>query len=147
MPLDLPPDSPCSFCDYLNGERPYTVLRRDPVSAILVTWEQRGLGHVLVVPVAHRTTLLDLTAQERSALMDGVAASTKAIVGAYDPAGVAVWQNNGIPANQSVPHVHFHVAGTVPDGGTIWGDVQRLPVDETDKIAKQLRPHFVLPPA
>ena len=102
---------------------------------------------MLVIPVAHRPTVLDLTANERSALMDGVAAATNAIVRAYDPAGVAVWQNNGIPANQSVPHVHFHVAGTVQDGGTIWGDVERLPVDQTDKIAQRLRSHIVSPSA
>jgi len=53
-----------------------------------------------------------------------------------------VWQNNGIPAHQSVPHVHVHVAGTLPDGGTDWGDVERLTVAETAAIAEQLRAHL-----
>ena len=141
----LPPDEPCSFCDYLDGRRPYTILRRDDVSATLVTWEQRGQGHVLVIPVAHRATVLDLTSEERSALMDGVAAATAAIVGAYDPHGVAVWQNNGVPASQTVPHVHVHVAGTLPGGRTIWGDVERLPIEETDEIAARLLPHLSVP--
>lgn len=142
VPLVLPPDSPCSFCAYLIGERPYTILYRDELSAILVTWEQRGLGHVLVIPVVHRATVIDLDAAERSALMDGVVAASNAIIGAYDPDGVAVWQNNGLSAKQTVPHVHFQVAGTVPDGGTIWGDVNRLSIDETDRIAARLEPHL-----
>ena len=142
MPLALPRPDACSFCDYLAGTRPYTILERDDVAATLVTYEQRGLGHLLVVPVAHRVTILDVTPAEGAALMAGVVRAAAAIVGAYDPDGVAVWQNNGVPANQSVPHVHVHVAGTLPGGGTEWGDVERLAVDATDAIADRLRPHL-----
>ncbi|HEX6424414.1 MAG TPA: HIT domain-containing protein [Acidimicrobiales bacterium] len=142
MPLLLPPSSPCSFCDYLAGVRPYTILDRNDVTAMLVTYEQRGRGHVLVIPVRHRETVLDLAAPEQSAVMADVVRASRAIVGAFDPDGVAVWQNNGIPANQSVPHVHVHVAGTLSQGGTQWGDVDRLSIAETDAIADRLRPHL-----
>lgn len=74
--------------------------------------------------------------------MDGVVRATAAIVAAFDPEGVAVWQNNGVPATQSVPHVHFHVAGTLPEGGTNWGEVERLAIAQTDLIADRLRPHL-----
>jgi histidine triad (HIT) family protein len=142
VPFLLPPPEPCSFCEYLAGTRPYTILDRDGLTAILVTYEQRGLGHLLVIPVRHRVTILDLDGPERGAVMDGVARATAAIVGAFDPDGVAVWQNNGVPAHQSVPHVHVHVAGTLPGGGTIWGEVERLGTDQTDEIAARLRPHL-----
>src|SRR5687768_4694746 len=123
VPLELPPDDPCSFCRYLAGTAPYTILERDDVTATLVTFEQRGQGHMLVIPTRHATTIVDLTPHEQWAVMDGVVRATRAICDAFDPAGVAVWQNNGIPAHQSVPHVHVHVAGTLPGGGTEWGDV------------------------
>lgn len=109
---------------------------------MLVIHEQRGRGHVLVIPVRHRETVLDLAAPEQSAVMADVVRASRAIVGAFDPDGVAVWQNNGIPANQSVPHVHVHVAGTLSQGGTQWGDVDRLSIAETDAIADRLRPHL-----
>jgi histidine triad (HIT) family protein len=105
MPLVLPPSSPCPFCKYLARERPYTILDRQQRTSMLVMHEQRGRGHLLVVPIAHRETILDLTAEEQSAVMADVVRASHAIIGAYDPAGVAVWQNNGIPARQSVPHV------------------------------------------
>lgn len=142
MPLELPVDDDCSFCDYLAGAKRYTILEQGDLVSLLVTFEQRGLGHVLVIPTAHRVTVLDLVPAEHGPLMDAVVRATTAIVGAYDPPGVAVWQNNGVPAHQSVPHVHVHVAGTLPGGGTEWGAVERLSFDETDAIAERLRPHL-----
>lgn len=142
MPLVVPPPDPCSFCDYLSGRRSYTILDRNDRVALLVTYEQRGRGHLLVVPVRHRVTLLDVAVDEHAALMGGVVRATRAIVGGFDPEGVAVWQNSGVPAHQSVPHVHFHVAGTVTGGGTIWGEVERLDMAQTDAIADRLRPHL-----
>jgi histidine triad (HIT) family protein len=138
--LDVPQPERCSFCDYLAGMRPFSIVDRSPLTAILVTREQRGVGHILVVPVAHRPTLLDLEPAEASAVMATVIAGAAAITRAFKPRGIAVWQNNGIPANQTIPHVHFHIAGTLPDGGTEFGDVPELSVEQTDQIADALRP-------
>lgn len=138
--LEVPaPDQPCAFCDYLAGRRPFTVLRRTDTVAILVTREQRGIGHVLVLPIMHRPTLLDVETKEASSIMASVIDAARAIAAAYQPGGIAVWQNNGIPANQKIPHMHIHVAGTLPEGGTNFGEVAELPVSETDRIAERLR--------
>ena len=55
------------------------------------------------------------------------------------PEGLAVWQNNGVAADQTIPHVHFHVAGTLAGGGTERGRVDEISVAETDVIAGRLR--------
>lgn len=144
--IEVPDDDPCSFCEYLAGRRPYTVLRRGDLTATLVTREQRGVSHVLVIPVAHRETVLDLTDGEAAALMVEVREAARAIDRAESPRGISVWQNNGVPSRQSVPHVHVHVTGTFPGGGTEWGEVPRLDVAETDAIAERLRPFFDGPP-
>jgi len=47
----LPTSDSCPFCAFLRGEKPYTILRRGELVAILVTREQRGVSHLLVVPV------------------------------------------------------------------------------------------------
>jgi histidine triad (HIT) family protein len=142
MPLLLPKEDPCSFCAYLAGDRPYTVLEHCELTALLVTFEQRGLGHLLVVPTAHRVTLFDLSEEETMALSSATTRAAAAIRDAFDPEGIVIWQNNGVPASQSVPHVHVHVAGTVPGGGTISVSVPRLSVRETDAIADRLRAHL-----
>lgn len=142
MVLALPVDDPCSFCEYLAGRRDYTVLARDTDTAVLITRQQRGNLHVLVIPVVHRPTVLDLAPAEYAPLMRDVSRAARAITSAVDAEGIAVWQKNGVANGQTVPHVHFHVAGTLPGGGTAWGDVPELSVAQTDALAEQLRPFW-----
>ncbi len=143
MPIQLPESEVCSFCGTLSGRFPFTILERDADVAIFVTREQRGLGHLLVLPVAHRPTVVDMPAAEAAAVMRAVQRAARAVSAGFDPDGICVWQNNGVPARQMVPHVHFHVAGTRPGGGTEWGEVPRLSITETDQIGALLKPHLV----
>lgn len=137
--IDVPTNRQCAFCDYLAGIRPYTVLRKSELSAILVTREQRGRSHVLVVPTRHRPTILDLPANEACAVMQDVVDVAKAIEATERPDGLAIWQNNGVSADQTIAHVHFHVAGTLPSGGTERGGVHEVSLAETDEIGNRLR--------
>ena len=123
----------------MAGERPYTILWRRTLVAVLVTREQRGLPHVLVIPTRHLETILDLSDPEAAAVMDDVRKVARLIDRAFRRPGIAIWQNNGSPADQAIPHLHFHVAGTLEDGGTEWGAVPELPISETDAIAVRLR--------
>jgi len=70
--------------------------------------------------------------------------AARAIIAADNPSGISVWQKNGVAAAQQVPHLHFHVAGTLPGGGTDWGSVPELSLAETEAIAQRLRPAWVL---
>jgi len=137
--IDLPRDGECAFCAYLRGKRPYTILSRTPLVATLVTREQRGQPHLLVLPVRHMSTILQLSDREAAALMIAVRTAATAIDRGYARPGIAVWQNNGVPAGQAIGHVHFHVAGTLDGGGTEWGSVPEISVQETDRIANRLR--------
>ncbi|MCA1711600.1 MAG: HIT domain-containing protein [Actinobacteria bacterium] len=142
MVLELPVDEPCSFCEYLAGRRPYTILDRDEQVSTLVTRQQRGRLHVLVIPTAHRPTILDVQPCEYGALMSTVVRASRAIAAAVDAEGIAVWQKNGVADGQTIPHVHFHVAATLAEGGTAWGPVPTLSVEKTDELAEQLRPFW-----
>lgn len=63
----------------------------------------------------------------------------KAIEVAENPEGIAIWQNNGIAADQTIAHVHFHVAGTLAGGGTERGKVDEISIAKTDDISRKLR--------
>ncbi|MEV4775216.1 HIT family protein [Microbacterium sp. LWH12-1.2] len=136
--LDIPEQEPCAFCDYLSGTRPFTILCRNDLVAVLVTREQRGIGHLLVLPVRHYPTLLESDAPERHVMMDTLAWAASVIDATFERPGIAVWQNNGKAAHQAIPHLHFHIAGTIPGGGTDFDDVPELSVEQTNRIAEQI---------
>lgn len=138
----VPDAERCAFCDYLSGARPFTVLRREPLAAVFVTREQRGVSHVLVVPTRHAPTIVDLQDDEAVSVMSLIRRSAYALDCVEKRPGISIWQNNGVDANQLIPHLHFHVAGTVPGGSTEWDEVKELSVSETDLIAERLRPYM-----
>jgi histidine triad (HIT) family protein len=72
-------------------------------------------------------------------LMEVIRRAARAIDWADGRPGIAIWQNNGLPAHQTIPHLHFHVAGTLPGGGTNWDETTELSVAETETIAEKLR--------
>ena len=137
--IELPCNDNCAFCAYLDGSRPYTIYSRDRLVSILVTREQRGVSHLLVVPIRHCPTILDLSEEESVAVMQGIRHAARLIDLADHRPGIAIWQNNGVPAHQTIGHLHFHVAGTLESGGTDWGKVRELSISETQAIADKLR--------
>lgn len=142
--IDVPPKDPagCPFCAYLSGERDYAIVARSDAVAILVTQEVRGEPHLLVVPVRHCETVLDLTNREAGELMVATRETARAIDAEYCRPGIAVWQNNGQPAHQAIAHVHVHVAGTLDEGGTDWGPVAERSLADAQRVADRMRPHL-----
>ena len=107
--------------------------------AVAVTREQRGVSHLLVLPVAHTPTILDLETEVAGDLMVALRDAAQTIDKADGRPGIAVWQNNGEEAAQKIGHLHFHVAGTMPGGGTDFGDVPEITLDAANAIARRLR--------
>ncbi|NDL64257.1 HIT family protein [Acerihabitans arboris] len=140
----LPDNNCCAFCDYLNGVRPFSILHRDDLVAVLITREQRGDPHLLVIPVRHVPTIIEVNSDELAQIGIALRQVTKAIVKSYNKKGVSIWQNNGISASQSIAHLHFHIAGTLDNGGTNWGDVPELTLSETDIICDRIKLAFTI---
>lgn len=144
--IQVPSEGPrgCAFCAYLSGERDYAIVARSARVAVLVTQEPRGEPHLLVVPVRHCETILELTDHEAADIMVVTRDVARAIDAAFCRPGIAVWQNNGVSAHQAIGHLHVHVAGTLDNGATDWGDVDEHSLAEAKRTAERLGPH--LPP-
>ena len=120
MPFDLP-QGPCIFCERIAGERDdWAVIDQDDLTVSWINPAQFEVGQALVIPRRHAPTLLDLTEQESVALMLSVRRIAQAMVAAFDPDGLTIYQNNGVASLQAVPHAHIHV---VPRRyGSGWGE-------------------------
>jgi histidine triad (HIT) family protein len=98
-------------------------------------------GHALLMPTKHYETLLQMPPVEVGKLYSLVPTIAKAIVSAVKADGFNVGQNNGIAANQIVPHVHVHIVPRFhddsPDGK--WPSRRVARTEEIVKLAQKIK--------
>ena len=83
-----------------RGAYAYVVLNRFPYTN----------GHVMVIPFAHRASLGEMKAEERSELMELGAACEGALHAEYHPHGMNLGLNLGRSAGAGIAdHAHLHV--------------------------------------
>jgi histidine triad (HIT) family protein len=99
----------CIFCSIIAGQEPSVYIYRDNSFLVLMDKYPINPGHTLVMPIRHYETLLQMPPAEVAKLYSLVPAIAKAIVSAVKADGFNVGQNNGVAANQIVPHVHVHI--------------------------------------
>jgi histidine triad (HIT) family protein len=68
-----------------------------------------NIGHTLVIPKKHYDNLLLMPPAEVGILYSLVTIISESVVASVNADGFNVGQNNGIAANQIVPHVHVHI--------------------------------------
>ena len=120
MPIEIPGQNPCEVCEGIAGRLDRWVAIEEGELAISIIPDiQFEIGQSIVVPKRHCGILTDLTDEESAAVMHASQRLMAAIVAAYDPLGVLVFQNNGVFSGQTVPHYHLHVVPRQP--GSDWG--------------------------
>jgi histidine triad (HIT) family protein len=116
-------------------------IHRDNGFLVLMDKYPINPGHALVMPTQHYETLLQMSPAEVGKLYSLVPTFAKAIISAVKADGFNVGQNNGIAANQIVPHVHVHIVPRFhddsPDGK--WPSRRVTSQKEIVKIAKKIK--------
>src|SRR5262245_260447 len=106
-------------------------------------------GHTLVMPIKHYENLLQMPPSEVGRLYALVPSVAKAVIAAVKADGFNIGQNNGIAANQIVPHVHIHVVprfhNDSPDGK--WPARRVASGEELAKIAHKIKQEISLIPS
>jgi histidine triad (HIT) family protein len=101
-------------------------------------------GHTLLIPVRHYDNILHMPPAEVGKLYSLVPDMAKAIVTAVKADGFNVGQNNGIAANQIVPHVHVHIVPRFiddsPDGK--WPARRVAGHEDLTKVAEKIKTEF-----
>ena len=120
MPFPMPSGDPCFCCEIANGnEHQWQIIAEDKLTMTLLNGRQFETGQCIVIPRRHAPSILDLVEKEEAAVMAAAEHLSRALVDAYSPDGVLIYQNNGIGSGQEVPHFHMHVVPRRPDSD--WG--------------------------
>jgi histidine triad (HIT) family protein len=137
----------CIFCSIIEGREPSVEIQRDNGFLVLMDKYPINPGHALLMPTKHYETLLQMPPAEVGKLYSLVPTIAKAIVSAVKADGFNVGQNNGIAANQIVPHVHVHIVPRFlddsPDGK--WPSRRVAPYAEITNIAEKIKEHIPHP--
>jgi histidine triad (HIT) family protein len=97
----------CVFCAIVSGERPAAIVARDEATVAFLDARPLFKGHVLVAPVEHTGTLLDLPPAAIGPYFTAVQRIARAVEIGLGADGTFVAMNNKV--SQSVPHLHTHV--------------------------------------
>jgi len=138
----------CLFCRVIQNP--------DDSDASLVVWRPHGAvvmlnkfpynsGHVMVVPVAHKPDLAELSDDESASLMSALRHTLKVLRAELTPEGFNVGANIGRVSGAGIPdHIHLHV---VPRWN---GDTNFMPVlaevkvinEHVERTAEKLKAAF-----
>lgn len=117
MFVDTSPPDQCLFCRLVAGEIPSARVYEDTLTIAFMDIGQVTPGHVLVATKRHAATLLDITAEEATAVMQTAQRVARAVQAVFDPPGLTLLQANGREGDQTVFHFHLHVVPRHADDG------------------------------
>jgi histidine triad (HIT) family protein len=131
----------CIFCSIISGQEPCVQIRRENGILVLMDKYPINPGHALLMPTKHYETLLEMPPEEVGKLYSMVPTVARAIITAVNADGFNVGQNNGIAANQIVPHVHIHIVPRFnddsPDGK--WPSRMVATYDDITRVAQKIK--------
>lgn len=107
MGADSSVDDTCIFCRITSGEIPARTISESETAIAFMDAFPLALGHVLVMPKAHRRLVQDMTDEETAGVFRMAADLIRRTDGMAGATLLAV--HNGRGAGQEVPHVHVHL--------------------------------------
>lgn len=107
------------FSKIIRGEIPAHKVYEDDFVIAILDIGPLAEGHTLVIPKEPAETLDQLGDDHAAAVgrvLPRIARAIKKVTGA---SSYNILQNNGQPAGQAVPHVHFHIIPRFPERGEV----------------------------
>ena len=135
---------PCVFCAIVKGEAPASVVYRDDMVIAFMDIRPATPGHVLVVPLDHADSILDISDE---AILARIFSVGRQVAAALPDSGVRLegfnlFLANGAVAGQTVFHVHLHVLPRFVGDGlgfTRHASMGMPPQSELDETAERIR--------
>ncbi len=127
------------ICQIVSGELGAAIVARNEHVIAFLDHRPVFKGHVLVAPIRHVETLLDLPQSLMQPLLINVQRAARAVLDALGAEGTFVAVNNIV--SQSIPHLHVHVVPrTKGDGlrGFFWPRT-RYAAGEIEEYAAKIK--------
>ena len=99
----------CVFCDIVKGSTASHVIYQDDEYVAILDKYPIAFGHTLVMPKKHFERVNDLSLREFGALYARVYALNRIITSRMNASASHISINDGVAANQLIPHVHVHI--------------------------------------
>jgi histidine triad (HIT) family protein len=125
--------SDCLFCKIVAGEIPSTRVREDERTVAFMDINPATRGHLLVVPRAHATDLLEIPQEDLAACMAAAQELARRQRERLGAVGINLLNSCGSAAWQTVFHFHVHVIPRYED------DPLRLPWRPAPGDADEIR--------
>ena len=108
--------SDCIFCKILNNEIPSYKIYEDEDTYAFLDISKDEIGHTLVIPKNHYSTIHDTPESTLSSLIKTVKILSNHFKSlGFD--GVNILNNSGESAEQTINHLHFHIIPRKKDDG------------------------------
>ena len=102
----------CIFCKIVNGTIPCSKVYEDEQVVAFDDIHPMAPVHIIIIPKTHVPTLLDVTAENMSAINSMItAAQTVAHIKGIDKGGFRAVINCNEEGGQVIFHLHMHVLG------------------------------------
>jgi len=132
--------SDCVFCRIVAKQIPASVVQEDADTLAFMDLGQVNPGHVLVALKSHADNLFELQDAQAAAVFRAVARVARAILDAFAPQGLSVYQANGKAAGQTVFHFHVHLVPRYEnDGMNLTWPVKNPPREKLEEYAAKIR--------
>ena len=99
----------CVFCNIVKGSTASHVIYQDDEYVAILDKYPIAFGHTLVMPKKHFERVNDLSLREFGALYARVYALNRIITFRMNASASHISINDGVAANQLIPHVHVHI--------------------------------------
>ena len=100
----------CIFCSIIKGNSPAYVVEENDLFLIILDIYPLRPGHTLIISKRHVQFIEDLTAKEREVLIHLINRVSSGLKKSnLRVKATQIILNNGKEANQTIPHLHFHI--------------------------------------
>jgi histidine triad (HIT) family protein len=99
----------CLFCSIVAGEIPSTKVYEDELTYAFMDISPASEGHLIVVPKRHSKDILEIGAEDLTAVLQTGQRMARRVTDVLGADGVNLLNNRGEQAWQTVFHFHLHV--------------------------------------